>query len=223
MDTTALQSKKILITAGPTWVPIDRVRVITNIFGGTLGSRITEEALRFGADVTLLFGPGKAKIPEDNPNLNVIRYKYYDELLGLVKQEVGSKKYDVVIHSAAVADYVPIEVGEGKIKSGQSELVIRLKPTIKIVDLIKELDPDVFLVKFKLEVDVSDDKLIDIAYRSLQQSKADLIVANEFSTVFANHKAYIIDEDNNLIEVVGKENIAHQLVEEVIVRLNSKS
>ena len=81
-----LNNINILVTAGPTWVPIDKVRVITNVFGGTLGAIIASEAAKTGANVTLLFGPGKAQIPQNIKNLKIIRYKFYDDLLRLVKK-----------------------------------------------------------------------------------------------------------------------------------------
>ena len=61
----ALKDKKILITAGPTWVAVDKVRVITNIFGGALGTIIAEQAKKTGAQITLLMGPGRARLPRD--------------------------------------------------------------------------------------------------------------------------------------------------------------
>jgi phosphopantothenoylcysteine decarboxylase/phosphopantothenate--cysteine ligase len=208
-----LKGKKILITAGPTWVAIDKVRAITNIFGGTLGAIVAENAHKLGADVTLLFGPGRASLPEVGENFKIIKFKYFEELLDLVKKEVSSKKYDIVIHSAAVADYTPVNVGEGKIKSGKESLTIKLKPTVKIVNLIKELDPNIFLVKFKLEVNLSEKELLDVAYKSMLESKADLIVANDFNTVYKNHKAFVIDKHKNIKEFLGKQEVALGLLE----------
>ncbi len=207
-----LKDKKILITAGSTWVPIDSVRVITNIFGGGLGFIIAKTAYSMGADVTLLLGAGRVIIDETTQkNIKIIRFKYFDELLELMEKEIGSKKYDIVIHSAAVSDYTPISVKKGKIKSGYNNLVIKLKPTIKIVDKIKKWDTSVFLVKFKLEVGLDEKKLINIAYKSMLQSQADLIVANDFKDVSGEHKALIIDKNKEIIRCKGKENIAQNL------------
>jgi phosphopantothenoylcysteine decarboxylase/phosphopantothenate--cysteine ligase len=215
-----LKGKKILITAGPTWVAIDKVRAITNIFGGTLGAIIAENANKLGADVTLLFGPGRTSLPKAENNFKIIKFKYFEELLDLVKKEVGSKKYDIVIHSAAVADYTPVSVNDGKIKSGKESLTIELKPTIKIVNLIKDLDPNIFLVKFKLEVNLSEKELLDVAYKSMQESKADLIVANDFNTVQKDHKAFIIDKDKSIKEFFGKKEIALGLLETLKEKIN---
>ncbi len=207
-----LRNKKILITSGPTWVPIDKIRVITNIFKGTLGVVIAKTAHKMGAVVTLLIGPGSVKLPSPAKNFKLIKFKYFDEILRLVKKEVSSKKYDVIIHSAAVADYYPTFVSEGKIKSGKDSLVIKLKPTIKIVDLIKKLDPSIFLVKFKLEVDIPEKKLISIAYKSMLDSNADLMVANDFKETSGDHKAFIIDKKKDIIVCRGKDDIAKKLL-----------
>lgn len=214
-----LKGKKILITAGPTWVPVDKVRVITNIFGGALGFIIAETTYRMGASVTLLMGPGRVNLPSSTNNFKIIKFKYFDEILDLVKKEVGSKRYDVIIHSAAIADYAPVVSEEKKIKSGKKSLIVKLKPTIKIVDLIKKIDPSIFLVKFKLEVDIPKDKLISIAYKSMLQSKADLIVANDFKTVISNHLAYIIDQNKNIKYFVGKKSIARGLMKIVAKKI----
>lgn len=213
-----LRDKKILITAGPCWVPLDRVRVITNIFGGSLGVLIAKYALQEGAHVTFLFGPGRARLPSKKENLRIIRFRYFNDLLNLIKKEIKSKRYDIVIHSAAVSDYTPIKFTKRKIKSGLRSLVINLKPTIKIVDLIKKIDPSIFLVKFKLEVHESKNQLIGVAYRSMLQSNADLIVANDFNTVISKHKAYIIDRDKNVKLFLYKENIARGLIKLIIER-----
>ena len=207
-----LNGKNILITAGPVWVPLDRVRVITNIFSGELGVTVAKVFAKEGVKVTLCLGPGRVNPPEDNKNIKIIRFRYYQEILDLVKKEVSSQKYDIMIHSAAISDYEPLEVQGGKIKSGQKQLTLDLKPTLKIVDLIKDLDPAIFLVKFKLEVGVTKDELIKIAYQSMLDSKADLIVANEFSeATSAKHKAYIIDPNKKITECLGKKDIAEKL------------
>ena len=115
------------------------------------------------------------------------------------------KKYDVVIHSAAVPDYVPEKVFKGKIKSGKKDLTIKLKPTVKIVDYIKKWDPSVFLVKFKLQVGVKEKELIKIAKKSMTNSNADLIVANDLLEMKKDtHIAFIISKEK--VEKVDTKN-----------------
>lgn len=210
-----LKNKKILITAGPTWIPIDKVRVITNIFKGTLGSMIAKEAVKRGAKVTLLLGPGVIYLPSKiSSNLKVIRFKFFNELYELMNREIKSKKYDVVIHSAAVGDYTPIKPYDGKIKSGKTNLILKLKPTVKIVDKIKKWDPKVFLVKFKLEINLPKEELIERAYKSMLISNADLMVANDLKEITdKKHKAFIIDSEKNIFKCNSKKETAKKILD----------
>jgi len=211
------EGKKILITSGPVWVPIDKVRIITSIFGGALGVVMAEKAREMGADILLLMGPGRAKI-EGGQNLKVIKFKYFDELFSVMKKEISSKKYDVIIHSAAVPDYVPEKVFAGKIKSGKKDLIIRMKPTQKIVDYIKKWDSSVILVKFKLEVNSNEKDLIETAKKSMARSKTEIIVANDLLKMTKDkHPAFIIDSDGTK-KVSTKDNLA----EELLKIINSK-
>jgi len=205
------KSKKILITAGPVWVPIDDVRVISNIFSGRLGFEIAKESLKRGCNVTLLYGPGRVDLSLLKGNISIIRFHYYNELKEILFNQLSRKKFDIIFQSAAISDYQPIIPKKGKIKSGKSRLIIKLKPTIKLVDQIKNRAPNAILVKFKLEVNKSKAALIHIAKKSLAVSDADYIVANDFNTVAKSHEAYIISKFGELNKVVGKRNIARKL------------
>lgn len=216
-----LKNKKILVTAGPTWVSIDKVRVITNIFNGKLGLIIAETAQKMGADVVLMLGPGRILVPE-NKKIKILRFRYFDDLLNLVKKNIKPGSFDAIIHSAAVSDYMPLPSKEKKIKSGKKNLVIRFKPTIKIVDFIRKIDPTTFLVKFKLEVGLQKKELIETAYKSMIQSNAELMVANDFKMATVGekkHVAFIINPEKNVREIKGKENIALNLLRIVSSRI----
>jgi phosphopantothenoylcysteine synthetase/decarboxylase len=212
-----LNKKKFLVTAGPVWVPIDKVRVITNIFGGSLGLIIAIEAARRGAEVKLLLGPGRVKVPDQlPPSLTLVRFKYFDEFSKLVQDSLQKEDFDVVIHSAAVADYRPVEFKEGKIKSLQEDLTIHFQPTPKIVDKMKQWNHGIFLVKFKLEAGLSNEALIERAYKSMIHSRADLMVANNFRDVKeTSHQAFIIDQEKNITPAENKEEIAQKLLDVV--------
>jgi len=209
-----LKNKKILITAGSVWVPIDKVRVITNIFKGTLGFLIAKEALKRRAKVTLLLGPGGVIIPKQlSRKMKVKQFRFFDELYKLMKKEISSKKYDIVIHSAAVADYAPTHYYKGKISSRRQSLLIHLKPTVKIVDQIKKWGPKVYLVKFKLEVDINKKELIEGAYKSMLDSNADLMVANDLKDMKnEGHEAFIINSERKIIVCKTKKEIAKKLL-----------
>jgi len=217
-----LKGINILITSGPVWVEIDKVRVITNIFGGALGYIIARKAYHRGAKVTLMMGPGRILLPKSTANFRIIKFKYFNEIYNLVKKEISSKKYHAMIHSAAISDYMPIDMKSNKIKSGKKNLFIQLKPTIKIIDLIKKIDKKIFLIKFKLEVNKKDHDLINIAFKSLCESDADLIVANDFKTVRKSHKAFIIDRGKQIKKYIGKEVIADNLLRTMLIKMNKR-
>src|SRR5207302_9870777 len=102
----------------------------------------------------------------------------------------------------------------GKITSGQSELVLRLVPTPKIVDEVKPLAPDIVLVKFKLEVERTREELIAIATASRERSQADLIVANDQDQLTADrHPALLLDAGGLLAEVETQDELAAALLD----------
>jgi len=205
-----LTGKRILISAGSTWVAIDKVRVITNIFGGRTGCMIAEMAKRRGADVKLLIGPSRMSVSQKSfGKIKVVRYHYFHELLGLMKKEISKRNYDVVIHSAAVSDYMPVKTENKKIPSGKEELIIKLKPTIKIIQQIKKWDPKILLVQFKLEVNEPYKQLINIAYKSLVKNRADLVVANDLKNI---QKAYIINRAKKIIKVNNRKELVNKLL-----------
>ncbi|NBO91619.1 MAG: bifunctional phosphopantothenoylcysteine decarboxylase/phosphopantothenate synthase [Planctomycetia bacterium] len=170
----------LLVTAGNTLAPIDKVRGLTNIFTGRTGAAIAAEAKSRGHSVTLL---------TSHPQPGDVPFRTFDELHHLMADHVP--RADAVVHCAAVSDYLvagtytaalgcgnPVD-NSGKIKSDMPELWLRLVRAPKLVDQIRE--PWGFrgvLVKFKLEVGISDEQLLTIAERSRVQSRADLMVAN---------------------------------------------
>lgn len=187
-----LRGKRVLITAGPTWVPIDTVRVISNIATGQTGILLAEELCRLSAKVTLLIGPVETCCL--NKNIKLLRFRFFDELKDKIIQELKYKKYDIVIHSAAVSDYEPSKVYSGKIKSGIKNLRLSLVPTEKIIDLIKRIDNSIILVGFKFEPQAKKDMLIKMTKELMRAANLNLAVAN---TIDKNkYCAYILDNYN---------------------------
>jgi len=218
-----LTGKNILITAGSTWVAIDRVRVITNIFSGRTGCIIAKEAEERGAKVKLLLGPGRLNFPLSFfKGIKVVKYRYFDELLNLVKKEVSSKRYDAIIHSAAVSDYLLMKRYNKKIASGKDSLIIELKPAIKIIKEVKKWDPHIFLVQFKLEVGKKVKKLIEIGYKSMLKNKADLVVVNDLNKMDKDkHEAYIVDLEKNITKTDTRYSLANKLLRFIANKLNN--
>ncbi len=148
MAKNSLRNKKILITCGPTWVPIDNVRVISNRSTGQMGHVLARDFERSGARVTLLEGP--CTDPFTGRGITVRKFQFYDELRQSLKEEL-KKKYDIVIHAAAVSDYRLKHPYRSKLRSGISKVNLALVPTRKIINEIRELAPRATLIGFKLE------------------------------------------------------------------------
>src|ERR1700687_3035256 len=153
---------KLLITAGNTLTPIDRVRGITNLFTGRTGAQIASHAHARGHVVTLLTSHPEA-LPSPLPEDRVLTYRTFDDLRRLMEKTVRGREPDAVIHSAAVSDYQTagiyapapgtrftcagawqsdnaapslLDRAAGKVKSDEPELWLRLVRTPKLVDLI---------------------------------------------------------------------------------------
>ena len=171
-----MATKSVLITAGPTWVAIDSVRVISNTATGETGLLLAEKFAQQGAKVTLLLGPVSGCCV--NKKIKVINFKFFDELRSKLIRELESRNYDLVIHSAAVSDYKPKSICRTKISSGKKELQLSMVPTEKIIDRIKKMQPRAFLVGFKLEPGANKNRLLKEAEDLIRQAKADLVVAN---------------------------------------------
>ena len=181
---------RILITAGNTQTPIDRVRCLTNIFTGRTGARIAVEAHRRGHEVAML--TSHPETVTEVSGIAVTPYRTFDDLYGLMAELVPAGKFDAIIHAAAVSDYklagvfesqtsTSLSDGEfpGKLSGRHAELWMKFTPTPKLVDFVRDLWRfSGILVKFKLEVGASDDELLAIARKSRDQSDADFIVAN---------------------------------------------
>jgi phosphopantothenoylcysteine synthetase/decarboxylase len=203
----------ILVTAGNTQVPIDKVRCITNVFSGRTGTRIALHARQRGHRVSLL--TSRPEVVDELRGTTalterwcVYRYRTFDDLQRVLAAAVRGGGFDAVIHSAAVSDYLAagvyrladntrfraedarwesagggppalVDQGAGKVKSDEPELWLRLVRAPKLVDCLRsDWGFRGLLVKFKLEVGVSEERLLEIAEQSRQRSAADLMVAN---------------------------------------------
>jgi phosphopantothenoylcysteine decarboxylase/phosphopantothenate--cysteine ligase len=174
-----LKNKKVLITAGPTIEYIDPIRIITNQSSGKTGVLLALELISSGAKVTLVYGPGIEKPPK---GAKIIKISTSKEMFNVVKKEM-SKKFDIVIMAAAVSDYTPENTSKNKIKSNKNKIKISLKKTPKIIDHIKKYQKNVFLVGFKAETNLSKKELIISAKKKMNESSADMIVANDIGSI----------------------------------------
>ena len=191
-----LRGKKVLMTAGPTIEYIDPVRVITNQSSGKTGVLLASELVSVGAKITFIYGPGKEPVPK---GVKVIKVETSQEMLNAVKKEM-KQKFDIVILAAAASDYTIEKPSKTKINSDLAKIMLKLKRVPKIINEIKKIQKDVFLVGFKAETNLSKEKLISKARKKLRESSADLIVANDIGL-----KKYKENSDyNNVIIVDSK-------------------
>jgi phosphopantothenoylcysteine decarboxylase/phosphopantothenate--cysteine ligase len=174
---------KILVTAGATREPIDDVRFISNVSTGATAATLSDYFLTEGHDVTYLAGQGTVtpKLP-----VQVDRFTDFLSLFDLLKKELLTTKYDMVLHAAAVSDYSPAAASAGKINSDISDFTLSLKRNKKIVSEIKKWSPSSILVAFKLTSGASDTEITDAVQKLLIDSKPDLIVHNDLSQMKFN-------------------------------------
>jgi phosphopantothenate-cysteine ligase/phosphopantothenoylcysteine decarboxylase/phosphopantothenate--cysteine ligase len=231
---------RFLVTAGNTLTLIDRVRCITNIFSGRTGGRIAVAAHERGHTVTLLTShPEAVAVPEPSATWKLTPYQTFEDLQALLKQEIQQGSYDVVVHAAAVSDFAQagifapapathfdlttvtwsadegaprlIDVAAGKVKSKHQELWLRLTPTPKLVNQLRSTwGFQKTLVKFKLEVGLSEAQLLEVAESSRLESQADWMVANTLEEM--NEWAYV-GPVNGVYEKVPRANLASRLLD----------
>ena len=219
----------ILITSGGTSEAIDSVRSITNHSTGSLGKIIAETALTKGHQVTLITTPTALK-PQPHPQLKLLVINNVEELHTHMQKEVPH--HQVLIHAMAVSDYTPVYMTgleavekapdlhrflqqknqETKISSKEEYQVLFLKKNPKIISLVKEWNPAIQLIGFKLLVAVSSEELIQVARESLVKNHANMIVANDLTTIQdGQHQAYLVTDDR-VLEASTKNEIAETIL-----------
>lgn len=235
----------VVITAGGTSEPIDNVRKITNSSTGKLGCVIAEEILKLNNLDKIYYICSKSAIKPNSDKVKIIEIVSTNDLKNSVLEVLVNENIDYFIHSMAVSDYTvdyvttasrlantidesnldtesairenDNNITDTKISSYEDNLIIKLKPTPKIINIIKNVSPDTYLVGFKLLDGVSDDELIDVACKLKVKNKCDLVIANDLSNIRnGKHKAFIIKDKNNYIVANDKSDIARKLVKEII-------
>ena len=211
-----LKGVRVLITAGPTREYLDGFRYISNPSSGKMGVAIAETAIRRGAKVTLIYGPGTAPPPA---GAKVVRVESTEEMLEAVVSILKEEKQDVAILSAAASDYGASERRMIKTPSGMERWHLELRPLPKIIERVKHVDPGVYLVGFKAEFSVSDDELVRRARTRMDEVGMDLIVANDVAREKVGfgadtNEVFIIDGECNTIHipVTSKDKIAERLL-----------
>lgn len=208
-------NQKVLITAGPTYEAIDPVRFIGNHSSGKMGYELAKEAAKRGADVVLVSGPSSQVT--NHPNIRVISVVSAQEMHEAVIENYTEA--NVIIASAAVADYRPKHVAVQKMKKKDSSLQIELEPTTDILaDLGSKKQPNQLLIGFALETENE----LDNAKGKLTRKNLDFIVLNSLNNQGAGFKhdtnqITIIDKNTKTtyFELKSKEEVAHDILNTV--------
>jgi len=206
---------RFLVTAGNTREMIDRVRDWGNVFTGNTGLAIAEALAPLGEVDLLTSNRSHAAAAKGMRTANFTSHR---ELKDALEAALRANRYDAVFMTAAVADYAPAgayevverrpcpeaggetwvvrDVSAGKVRSTYRAIAFLGRPTEKLIDLFRgEWGYKGLLVKFKLEVDVPRDRLIEIASQSRRHSGADYILANTLDMVAGeNAGAFLIGE-----------------------------
>lgn len=200
LSSSPLKGVSILVTGGPTPVPLDNVRRLINRFRGRLGALVTEELHLRGATVRLLHGDGAYQPPAHLP---VTVVKTYDEYRRSVAEHLSRGTdhgpFRAGVFSAAVADYAPREVRPGKTPSGETGWSVDLEPTAKVVEEVLGRFPDLYTLVFKYQESVSLERLAEIARGKIELG---------FPAVVANRGEEMGSGDEQVAYLFTREGIA---------------
>lgn len=208
-----LSGKKVLISAGPTREAIDPVRFITNHSTGKMGYAIAKAAMLRGAEVTLVSGPVSIAPP---PFVNVIPVSSAKEMFEAVKEH--SENADIVIMSAAVADYTPQTVSGEKIKKADGDMAIPLERTTDILGYLgQHRKKSQYLCGFSMETE----NLIENSQKKLVKKNVDMIVANSLRVKGAgfgtdtNVVTLITNSGSEELPLMSKQDVAGAILDRI--------
>jgi len=194
-----LAGRRVLVTGGATAERVDPIRILTNRASGKTGAEIALEARRRGAEVTLVHR-GRLGLP-----LKEVYVESAEDMLRAVLAELEGGGYDAIVAAAAVSDYT-LDPSADKIKSG-GELVLRLRPTSKIIAAVRASHPEIKMVGFKAETFLSDEELIFRARESMEKNRLDIVVGNDVGKGgmgTEDNRVLILSRSGGVAEVAGK-------------------
>lgn len=169
---------------------------------------MAEDLAKKGARVTLILGPVENCCIDKR--IKVIRFSFFKELNRLLKNELKKKRYDIVLHSAAVSDYRPAQERKNKLNSHNKKLTLILKQTPKMIDYLRKQSPGSFLIGFKFEPQASKRSLLKQARLLMRRAHLDLVVAN--SRVKNKYAAYLVKAKNKYGPFLKKERLSRGLI-----------
>ena len=211
-----MAGKKVLITAGPTMEAIDPVRFISNHSTGKMGYALAKIAMERGAEVTLVTGKTYIEKPDF---VKIIDVKSAKEMFDAVDKEFDSQ--DIVIMSAAVADYRPKTVADEKIKKNDGETAIKLERTDDILGTMSKRKKNQFLCGFSMETE----HMLENSKNKLKKKNLDMICANNLKVEGAgfgtdtNVVTLITENESRQLPIMSKEQVANEILTEINNRI----
>jgi len=212
-----LAGKRIVVTAGGTQEPIDPVRHIGNRSSGKMGYAVAEAARDRGAEVKLITAP--ASLPEP-AGVEVIHIRTTAEMKEAVAK--ATTQTDVLIMTAAVADYQPKEVAKAKIKKDSPSLTLEL---VRTPDILSEVNGDFLKVGFAAE----SENIVANARQKLEKKQLDIIVANDITDADSGfgvdtNKVTLIDRNGSVenLPLLTKREVADKILDRVVGLLGKK-
>lgn len=216
---TKLHGKRVMITAGPTYEPIDPVRFIGNRSSGKMGFAMATAAAEAGADVVLVAGPVHLMTPRGVTRINVeTAQQMYDAVID------GMPACDIFVACAAVADYQLETVADNKIKKTKNKkLQLELIPTLDIVSAVVSLPDKPFVVGFAAETE----QVVSYAQDKLKSKGLDMIAANQVGenmgfAVDNNALQVFWSQGSQVLPLSPKTQLARDLMTLIIERYNAK-
>lgn len=211
-----MAGKKVLITAGPTMEAIDPVRFISNHSTGKMGYALAKIAMERGAEVTLVTGKTYIEKPDF---VKIIDVKSAKEMFDAVDKEFDGQ--DIVIMSAAVADYRPKTVADEKIKKNDGEMAIELERTDDILGTMSKRKKNQFLCGFSMETE----HMLENSKNKLKKKNLDMICANNLKVEGAgfgtdtNVVTLITENESRQLPIMSKEQVANEILTEINNRI----
>lgn len=209
-----LKGLKIMVTAGPTQESIDPVRYITNHSSGKMGYAIARNAMQRGADVTLVSGP-VALAPV--PFVRTIPVTTAQEMFEAVRDNLDAQ--DILIKSAAVADYRPSQVSEEKVKKSDGEMSVELERTQDILGYVaRHRREDQVICGFSMETQ----NMLENSRKKLDKKNLDMIAANNLKDAGAgfatdtNLITIITEKEEKALPLLTKDEAAHELLSYIL-------
>ena len=214
----SLVGQKVLISLGGTFEAIDSVRGITNNSSGKMGLELAKQAYIRGADLTLLVANVSVRIPA---MFNTIKVQSTQEMYDVIEDIISD--FDIFIATAAVSDFAVEESFNSKISSDNS-IDLTFKPTVKIIRQIKKLNPDIFLVGFKAEFNITEEEIIKCALKQIEKAGTDLVVANDVGVENSGfgsdcNEVLLIDNDVIKIPLTTKKEIASKVFDAIAEKI----